>query len=101
MSLLAVGLSHRSAPVALLERVAVVGDGVGKLLHDLQQSANVDETMVLSTCNRVEEYADVERLHEGVNEITELLARVACICLDELTAHLYVHYEDRAVQHLF
>ena len=101
MSLLAVGLSHRSAPVALLERVAVVGDDVGKLLHDLQQSVHVDESLVLSTCNRVEVYADVARFHGGVNEITELLARISGVGLDELTAHLYVHYEDRAVQHLF
>jgi glutamyl-tRNA reductase len=101
MSLLAVGLSHRSAPVALLERVAVVGDDVGKLLHDLQQSLHVDESLVLSTRNRVEVYADVARFHGGVNEISELLARISGVGLDELTAHLYVHYEDRAVQHLF
>jgi glutamyl-tRNA reductase len=101
MSLLAVGLSHRSAPVALLERVAVVGDDVGKLLHDLQQSTNVDESLVLSTCNRIEVYADVTRFHGGVTEITELLSRFSGVGLDELTAHLYVHYEDRAVQHLF
>ncbi|MFL6241092.1 MAG: glutamyl-tRNA reductase [Actinomycetes bacterium] len=101
MSLLAVGLSHRSAPVTLLERVAVAGDDIGKLLHDLQQSANVDESLVLSTCNRVEVYADVARFHGGVTEITELLARISGVGLEELTAHLYVHYEDRAVQHLF
>jgi glutamyl-tRNA reductase len=101
MSLLAVGLSHRSAPVSLLERVAVVGDDVGKLLHDLQQSMHVDESLVLSTCNRVEVYADVARFHGGVTEITELLARISGVGLDDLTAHLYVHYEDRAVQHLF
>src|SRR3954470_1151129 len=101
MSLLAVGLSHRSAPVALLERVAVVGDDVGKLLHDLQQSAHVDESLVLSTCNRVEVYADVARFHGGVTEISELLSRISGVGLEELTAHLYVHYEDRAVQHLF
>jgi glutamyl-tRNA reductase len=101
VSLLGVGLSHRSAPVALLERVAVAGDDTGKLLHDLQQSVHVDESMVLSTCNRVEVYADVARFHGGVTEITELLARVSGVGLEELTAHLYVHYEDRAVQHLF
>ena len=101
MSLLALGLSHRSAPVSLLERAAVVGDETGKLLHDLQQSVHVDESMVLSTCNRVEVYADVARFHGGVTEITELLARISGVGLEELTAHLYVHYEDRAVQHLF
>ena len=101
MSLLAVGLSHRSAPVSLLERVAVAGDDTGKLLHDLAQSAHVEESLVLSTCNRVEVYAEVARFHGGVTEITELLARASGVGLEELTAHLYVHYEDRAVQHLF
>jgi glutamyl-tRNA reductase len=101
MSLLAVGLSHRRAPVSLLERVAVAGDATNKLLHDLQQSSHVEESLVLSTCNRVEVYADVVRFHGGVTEITELLARASGVGLDELTNHLYVHYEDRAVQHLF
>ena len=101
MSLLAVGLSHRSTPVSLLERVAIGGDTTTKLLHDLQHSAYVEESLVLSTCNRVEVYADVARFHSGVTEITELLARASGVGLEELTAHLYVHYEDAAVQHLF
>jgi glutamyl-tRNA reductase len=101
MSLLAVGLSHRSTPVALLERAAVSGDAAAKLLHDLQHSTHVEESLVLSTCNRVEVYAEVARFHAGVTEITELLARASDVGLDDLTAHLYVHYEDRAVQHLF
>jgi glutamyl-tRNA reductase len=101
MSVLAVGLSHRSAPVSLLERVSVPADGVPKLLHDLQQSAHIEESVVVSTCNRVEVYAEVPRFHAAVNEITELLARCSGVALEELTAHLYVHYEDRAIQHLF
>jgi glutamyl-tRNA reductase len=101
MSVLAVGLSHRSAPVSLLERVSVSAEAVPKLLHDLQQSAHIESSVVVSTCNRVEIYAEVPRFHAAVNEITELLARSAGVALDELTAHLYVHYEDRAVQHLF
>ncbi|MDX6287421.1 MAG: glutamyl-tRNA reductase [Frankiales bacterium] len=101
MSLLAVGLSHRSTPVSVLERAAVGGDAAAKLLHDLQHSAHVEESLVLSTCNRIEVYAEVARFHAGVTEITELLARAAGFGLEELTAHLYVHYEDRAIQHLF
>src|SRR4051812_46869658 len=101
MSLLAVGLSHEGTPVHLLERVSVSGDAVTKLLHDLQHSSHVEESLVLSTCNRVEVYAEVARFHAGVTEITELLSRASGVGLEELTAHLYVHYEDRAVQHLF
>ena len=54
----------------------------------------------MSTCNRVEVYAEVDRFHGGVSWICELLSRHAGIALGELTPNLYVHYEDRAVQHL-
>jgi glutamyl-tRNA reductase len=101
MSLLAVGLSHNSAPVALLERCALDEDTARKLLQDLAGADNVQEALVLSTCNRVEVHADVAKFHGGLQEISELLARAAGVALDELTGHLYVHYEDRAVQHLF
>jgi glutamyl-tRNA reductase len=101
MSILVVGLSHRSAPVAVLERVAVAGDDLVKLLHDVHESAHVAEAAVVSTCNRVEIYAAVEKFHPGVSAITELLSRHSGVVLDELHNYLYVHYEDRAIQHAF
>lgn len=101
MSVLVVGLSHRSAPVSLLEQAALTGDDVEKLLRDLLQAEHIAETMVVSTCNRVEVYADVARFHGGLAGVSELLARHCGLPLDELTRYLYVHYEDRAVQHLF
>ena len=100
MSLLVVGLSHKSAPVATLERAALSGDAVGKLLRDVSHADDVTGSLVVSTCNRVEVYAEVAKFHSGVSWICELLARHAALPLAELTPHLYVHYEDRAVQHL-
>jgi glutamyl-tRNA reductase len=100
MSVLIVGLSHRSAPVTLLERAAVAGDALGKLLHDVYQAEPVAGAFVVSTCNRVEIYAEVDKFHAGLSGISDLLARHAGIPLSDLTPHLYVHYEDRAVQHL-
>jgi glutamyl-tRNA reductase len=100
MSVLVVGLSHSSAPVATLERAVVTGDAQVKLLHDIQVSDSVAGSFVLSTCNRVEVYAEVDRFHGGVAAICELLARHSGVPLDELTRSAYVHYEDRAVQHL-
>ncbi|GLY88565.1 glutamyl-tRNA reductase [Actinoallomurus iriomotensis] len=100
-SILVVGLSHRSAPVTLLERAAVSGDRLDKLLHDVQQVTNVDGVVVVSTCNRIEVYADVEKFHAGVSSISELLSRHSDVPLEELSKHLYVHYEERAVQHIF
>lgn len=100
MSLLAVGLSHKSAPLRVLEHAAVSGDALGKLLSDVAQSPNVAGAFVVSTCNRVEIYAEVDKFHGGLSSLSDLLARHSGIPLGELTPHLYVHYEDRAVQHL-
>lgn len=101
MSVLVVGLSHRTAPVSLLERVAVAGDAQAKLLQDMAAAEPVAEALLLSTCNRVELYADVDRFHGGVSDLSGLLARHTGVGLEELTPHLYVHYEERAVHHLF
>jgi glutamyl-tRNA reductase len=100
VSVLVVGLSHKSASVPTLERAAVGGEALGKLLQDVIHLPDVAETFVISTCNRVEVYAEVDRFHGGVNGICELLVRYSGIPTSELTANLYVHYEDRAVQHL-
>jgi len=97
---LVVGLSHKSAPVAILERAAVSGDSLGKLLRDVAQAEPVAEVFVVSTCNRVEVYADVDRFHAAVTAICELLGRHCGVPAHELTGHLYVHYEDRAISHL-
>jgi glutamyl-tRNA reductase len=100
VSVLVVGLSHKSAPVATLERAAVSGDALGKLLRDVAHLPDIAEAFVISTCNRVEVYAEVHRFHGAVNGVCELLARYSGIEPAELTGTLYVHYEDGAVQHL-
>ena len=100
MSTLVVGLSHKSAPLSLLERALVSGDALAKLLRDLSAAEHVAGVFVISTCNRAEIYAEVDKFHGGVSVVCELLARHSGIPLAELTPHLYVHYEDRAVQHL-
>jgi glutamyl-tRNA reductase len=100
MSVLVVGLSHKGAPLATLERVALAGDALGKLLHDVASADDVAGALVLSTCNRVEIYAEVDKFHGAVAAICELLSRHSHVPPAELTPFLYVHYQDRAVQHL-
>ncbi|SEO15704.1 glutamyl-tRNA reductase [Actinacidiphila rubida] len=100
MSLLVVGLSHRTAPVSVLERAALTEDARAKLLQDALAAEPATEAAVLATCNRIELYADVDKFHAGVAELSTLLAQHSGVGLDELTPHLYVHYEDRAVHHL-
>ncbi|MFF3987283.1 glutamyl-tRNA reductase [Streptomyces sp. NPDC001797] len=101
MSLLVVGLSHRSAPVSVLERAALGADAQVKLVQDTVAAEPATEAAVLATCNRIELYADVDKFHAGVAELSTLLAQHSGVGLDELTPYLYVHYEDRAVHHLF
>src|SRR5487761_1291733 len=100
MSVLVVGLSHKSASLDILERAVVTGDALGKLLRDVSEAPSVAGVFVVSTCNRAEVYAEVDKFHAGVSAICDLLARHSGIPLSALTPHLYVHYEDRAVQHL-
>ncbi|WP_432095179.1 glutamyl-tRNA reductase [Streptomyces sp. bgisy100] len=101
MSLLVVGLSHRSAPVSVLERAALAADTQAKLLQDTLAAEPAAEAAVLATCNRIELYADVDKFHAGVAELSTLLSVHCGVGIDELTPYLYVHYEDRAVHHLF
>jgi glutamyl-tRNA reductase len=99
MSVLVVGLSHRSAPVGLLEEVSRGVDGLGDVLSELAGSVN--EAVLVSTCNRVEVYADTDGFHAGVAAVTDLLTRRSDVTLEELSKHLYVHWEGQAVHHLF
>lgn len=101
MSLLAVGVSHRSAPVEMLERVALDDDAVTKVLDEAAGSAQLSETVVIATCNRLELYADVATFHGGVDEAAAIIAARTGVPLDDLTPHLYVQYDQRAVAHLF
>ncbi|MCP9991443.1 glutamyl-tRNA reductase [Streptomyces albogriseolus] len=101
MSLLVVGLSHRSAPVSVLERASLSVEAQTKLLQDTVAAEPASEGAVLATCNRIELYADVDKFHAGVAELSTLLAQHSGVGLEELTPYLYVHYEDRAVHHLF
>ncbi|MDN5894845.1 MAG: glutamyl-tRNA reductase [Nocardioides sp.] len=106
MSILVVGLSHRTAPVDVLERLALEPGAIGKLIQNVAAGEHVTEATVLATCNRLEVYAEVDRFHGSVEEISRLLVergdQVATPLGDtDLLSCLYVHYDDGAVSHLF
>ncbi|MFY0406813.1 glutamyl-tRNA reductase [Solicola sp. PLA-1-18] len=101
MSILVVGMSHRSAPVDVLERVTLDSDGAAKLVRRAVETPHVGEALVVSTCNRVEVYVDAERFHGSVEDVSALLVDHAGIGRDAVLRHLYVHYDDAAVAHLF
>ena len=101
MSVLVVGVSHNTAPVAVLERLTLDGAGIDKLLHEVSGCEHVLEATVLATCNRVEIYADVDRFHGSVEAVSRMLCELADEAPEDVVPHLYVHYDDGAVSHLF
>ncbi len=101
MSVLVVGVSHRTAPVSVLERLALDASGVEKLVHAVTASEHVTEATALATCNRVEIYADVDRFHGSVEAVSRMLCELADERPEDVVPHLYVHYDDGAVAHLF
>ena len=101
MSLLAIGLSHRTAPIPVLERVALTPELAAKLLGDAVGTEHVHEAIAVATCNRLEIYADVAKFHGALTDLSELISHYTGVAPDELTPHLYVHYDQRAAAHLF
>ena len=101
MNLLSVGASYRTADVATLERLVIADGAVPGLLQKLLAQPYVGEAVVLSTCNRVEIYTAVSTFHGGLNDICTVLSEVSGIPATELAGHLYVHYDEAAVQHCF
>jgi glutamyl-tRNA reductase len=101
MSVLVVGVSHRTAPVSVLERLALDADGVDKLVHAVASSEHVTEATALSTCNRIEIYAEVDRFHGSVEAVSRMLCELTDERPEDVVPHLYVHYDDGAVSHLF
>src|SRR5918997_4951181 len=101
MPVLALGLSYRMAPVELLERVAISDDGFAKAYRRLSELDSVEESVLLSTCNRVEVYAEVDGYHTGFQDLKRFLSEATDVPVDELAPPLYSHYEDHAAEHLF
>jgi glutamyl-tRNA reductase len=101
VSVIAVGLSHRSADLGVLERATVPAGEVGKVLDELLRCDNVVEATLVTTCNRVEVYAVVQAFHGGLADIVSVLGRHSGLDAAELYEHLYVHYAEAAVGHLF
>lgn len=101
MNLIVVGVSYRTAPVPVLERLVAAPPDVPELLAQLAAQPYVGEALVLSTCNRVEVYAGVSAFHGGLSDIVAVLAARAGATPSELAPYAYVHYDGEAVRHAF
>ena len=101
MNLLSVGASYRTADVATLERLAIADEALPDVLRALVARPYVAEAVVLSTCNRVEVYATVTGFHGGLADVRDVLAGHSGLAGADLANHLYVHYDEAAVEHSF
>ena len=101
MSLLVIGVNHRTGPVTLLERLTIAEAAMPKALHSLVVRDDIREAVVLSTCNRTEVYAVVERFHGAYSDIRDFLCETSGITPDEISPHLYSQHDDDAITHLF
>ena len=101
MSIVSIGVSHRSAPLEMLERLTLAPEQRPKALADLAGRDHLTEVVVLSTCNRFEVYTVAERFHGGYHDVLTFLSDIGDLALDELSRHLEVRHDDDAVRHLF
>ena len=101
MSIVVIGVNHRTAPIDLLERVSVSGPELAKAITGLVSRANIREAAVLSTCNRTEVFAVAERFHGAYADIRDFFCELGGMQPDELHPHLYSQHDDAAVSHLF
>ena len=101
MSILVIGVNHRTSPLALLERLTLAPESLGKAVSGLAQRDNIREAVVLSTCNRTEVYVVTELFHGAYGDVRDFLCEISNLSVDELTPHLYSQHDAAAVSHLF
>ena len=101
MSLVVVGLNHRTVPVEMLERVAIAPSALPKALDALSRAEHLAEAVLLSTCNRTEIYANATMFHPAMQDVSDFLADTASVDPRELSDHIYAYHDDAAVAHLF
>ena len=101
MSVLVLGLNHKTASVGLLERLAVPDERLQKALTSLVGRQHVSEAVVLSTCNRVEVYASVSRYHGGLADLRSFMGEWAGLAPEDFVSHTYDYFDDTAAAHLF
>jgi len=101
MDIIVVGLSHKTAPVEIRERVAFAADCLHDALERVRVDEAVPEAVIVSTCNRVEVYAAARDRDQGVEQVVRFFAEYHGLPLEDLRPHLYVYQGPAAVRHVF
>jgi glutamyl-tRNA reductase len=100
MHIAVIGLSHRTAPVEIRERLSIPEQTMEVSLQQLRADDQVLEASILSTCNRLEIYALLRHPEEGISAVGSFLSGVAGLQIDELSPHLFIYHHEEAIAHL-
>jgi glutamyl-tRNA reductase len=103
MSIVLVGLNHKTAPVEVRERLAFSDEALAESLRALVDGEVVREGLIVSTCNRVEILAAAARPkgEDAVGRLSEFLSRARSVPVELFSGHLYTHADEAAVRHVF
>ena len=100
MNIAVVGLSHKTAPVAVREKLSIQEAKIEEAIGHLLTYPHIEEVAIISTCNRLEIYAVVKETEQGVKEISQFLSEIGHIPLNQLRRHLFILLHQDAVRHL-
>ncbi|HLA51099.1 MAG TPA: glutamyl-tRNA reductase [Thermodesulfobacteriota bacterium] len=101
MNLIVVGLSHKTAPVEIRERLSFPVQTIGEPLNRLCTAYEINEGVIISTCNRVEVFAVTRDIEKGLWQVKKFLSEYHNIPLEGLDKHLYAYTSEDAVRHIF
>ena len=100
-SVVAIGVSHHSAPLALLEALSVERELVGKHLDDLLAREHISEAVLISTCHRTEVFVVAEKFHGAFKDVRDAFSDLSFLPPERFIDHLSVTYDADAARHLF
>lgn len=100
MNIIVVGLSHKTAAVEIREKLSIPEAKIEESIHHILSYPHVEEVGIMSTCNRLEIYAVVKETEQGVKEISQFLAEIGHIPLQQLRKHLFILLHQDAIRHL-
>ncbi len=101
MEIIIVGLSHKTAPVEIREKISFPGQKIADALQSLCSWGEIQEGIILSTCNRVEIIAHADSLEGGTRAVKEFISQYHRLPLADFEPHLYIYPHKQAIKHLF
>lgn len=101
MEIIVIGLNHKTAPIDIRERLAFQDSELEEALQRVKSIPSIRETMILSTCNRVEIYATSKEVERAVQDLKQFLSEIHQFPLERFEKNLYLLVGEEAVRHIF